>query len=212
MGVDAVVHLAGVAGDLSLPTILHGHVESTAALLDAMVQHGVRRMVYASSNHAVGMTPRSDPVTSRSSPRPDTFYGVGKVASEALLSLYADRHGISSVAMRIGSFRERPSTRRSLATWLSYDDGVAMVQAALTADINGYVAIYGISANRDAWWDLEPGRAIGFEPRDDAADVRRLTRGPTRGRSRGRARRRSVRRRRHGPPTVRARRGGGRLT
>ncbi len=168
-GVDAVVHLAGVANELSLPSILHGHVESTAAVLDAMVQHGVRRMVYASSNHAVGMTPRSDPVTTSTLPRPDSFYGVGKVASEALLSLYADRHGISSVAMRIGSFRERPSTRRSLATWLSYDDCVAMVQAALTADIDGYVPIYGISANRDAWWDLEPGRALGFEPRDDAA-------------------------------------------
>lgn len=168
-GMDAVVHLAGIPTEASLPEILHGHVASTAALLDAMVTHDVRRMVYASSNHAVGMTPRTDNLSVHTPPRPDTFYGVGKVAAEALLSLYADRHGITSVAMRIGSFLERPTSRRALATWLSYDDCAAMVQAALTAEVDGAVAIYGISANTDAWWDLEPGRALGYHPTDDAA-------------------------------------------
>ncbi|MEP6666011.1 MAG: NAD(P)-dependent oxidoreductase [Nocardioidaceae bacterium] len=169
-GMDAVVHLAGVASESKLPEILHGHVVGTAALLDAMVQSGVRRMVYASSNHAVGMTPRATSLTADAPPRPDTFYGVGKVAAEGLLSLYADRHGINSVAMRIGSFLEKPTTRRALATWLSYDDCAAMVRAALSAEIEGVVTIYGISANSDAWWDLEAGRAIGYQPRDDAAD------------------------------------------
>lgn len=170
-GMDAVVHLAGIATEAMLPEILRGHVVATAALLDAMVQHDVRRMVYASSNHAVGMTPRpaTGVVSAQTPPRPDTFYGVGKVAGEALLSLYADRHGISSVALRIGSFLERPAVRRNLATWLSYDDCAAMVEAALTADFDGVRAVYGISANRDAWWDLEPGRAIGYHPADDAA-------------------------------------------
>ncbi len=174
-GMDAVIHLAGVPTETDLPTILHSHVESTAALLDAMVTHGTARMVYASSNHAVGMTPRADIPEDQSlattvRPRPDTFYGVGKVAAEALLSLYADRHRISSVAMRIGSFLERPTSRRNLATWLSYDDCAAMVHAALTAELEGYTPIYGISANSDRWWDLEPGRALGYHPSDDAAD------------------------------------------
>jgi len=168
-GMDAVVHLAGVPTESDLPTILHSHVETTAALLDAMVQSGVRRMVYASSNHAVGMHPRTQRLGVDVAMRPDTFYGVGKVAAEALLSLYADRYGISSVAMRIGSFLEAPQTRRHLATWLSHDDCVRMVSAALTADLDGYYPVYGISANRDAWWDLEPGRAIGYVPHDDAA-------------------------------------------
>ncbi|HEY7042284.1 MAG TPA: NAD(P)-dependent oxidoreductase [Nocardioidaceae bacterium] len=172
-GMDAVVHLAGVASEAALPDILHGHVVGTAAILDAMVQHGVRRMVFASSNHAVGMTPRPDsgPIGVDTPARPDTFYGVGKVAGEALLSLYADRYGVSSVAMRIGSFRQRPDSSRHLSTWLSYDDCTAMVDAALTADFEGFRVVYGISANRDAWWDLGPGRALGFEPRDDAAIV-----------------------------------------
>ncbi len=170
-GMDGVVHLAGIPTESALSTILHGHVMSTAALLDAMVQHGVRRMVYASSNHAVGMTPRpaAGPVPADTPPRPDTFYGVGKVAAEALLSLYADRHGISSAALRIGSFMERPDVRRNLATWLSYNDCAALVEAALTAEFAGVRTVFGISANRDGWWDLGPGRAIGYHPQDDAA-------------------------------------------
>ncbi len=169
-GVDAVVHLAGVATEADLPTILRTHVETTAALLDAMVNHGVHRMVYASSNHADGMAPRSASLSHDTPTRPDTFYGVGKVTAEALLSLYADRHGISSVAMRIGSFLERPETRRNLSTWLSYGDCVRMVRAALTAEVDGVAIIYGISNNTDAWWDLEPGRAIGYHPEEDAAN------------------------------------------
>lgn len=168
-GVQAVVHLAGIATEASLPETLHSHVATTAALLDAMVLHGVPRMVYASSNHAVGMTPAGGILGVDTRPRPDTFYGVGKVAAEALLSLYADRYGISSVAVRIGSFRSAPTTRRELSTWLSPADCLRMVQACLTAPFEGSRVIYGISANRDAWWDLEPGRELGYHPQDDAA-------------------------------------------
>jgi uronate dehydrogenase len=170
-GMDAVVHLAGVPTESDLPTILHGHVETTAALLDAMVEGGVGRMLYASSNHAVGMIPRTELVGVDVPTRPDTFYGVGKVAAEALLSMYADRYHITAVAMRIGSFLPAPRTRRHLATWLSHDDCVRMVHATLTADVQGFSVIYGISANADAWWDLAPGRALGYEPADDAASV-----------------------------------------
>ena len=166
--VAAVVHLAGHPDEASLPDSLVSHVHTTAALMDAMVAHGVTRLVYASSNHAVGMVPRTETVGAGTRPRPDTFYGVGKVAAEAVMSLYADRHGIDAVACRIGSFLERPLTRRHLATWLSHDDCVRMVQAALEAQSPGFAVLYGISANTAAWWDLEPGRALGYEPRDDA--------------------------------------------
>ena len=168
--VDAVVHLAGHPGEASLPDSLTSHVITTAALLDAMVQHDVRRFVYASSNHAVGRTPRRELVGIDTRPRPDTFYGVGKVAAEALMSLYADRYGIDAVACRIGSFLERPETVRNLSTWLSHDDCVRMVEAAITAPAPGFAVLYGISANTRAWWDLEPGRALGYEPLDDAEE------------------------------------------
>ena len=172
--VDAVVHLAGHPGEASLPDSLTSHVVTTGALLDAMVEHDVRRFVYASSNHAVGRTPRAGLADGLLGvgvrPRPDTFYGVGKVAAEALMSLYADRHGIDAVACRIGSFLERPETVRNLSTWLSHDDCVRMVDAALTTTAPGFSVLYGISRNTRAWWDLEPGRELGYEPQDDAED------------------------------------------
>jgi uronate dehydrogenase len=135
-----------------------------------MVEHDVRRLVYASSNHAVGRTPRRDLLTVEARPRPDTFYGVGKVAAEAVMSLYADRYGLDTVACRIGSFHPEPQTVRQLATWLSHDDCVRMVEASLTATAPGFAALYGISANTRAWWDLEPGRALGYHPQDDAEE------------------------------------------
>ena len=168
---DAVVHLAGVPEERSLPEELTSHVVTTAALLDAMLAHRVPRLVYASSNHAVGRTPRADgDLTEHALPRPDTYYGVAKVAAEALLHLFADRHDIDAVACRIGSFLEEPTTVRALSTWLSHGDGVRMVEAALTAPAPGYAVLYGISANTRAWWDLEPGRRLGYEPQDDAED------------------------------------------
>ena len=167
---DAVVHLAGHPGEASLPDSLTSHVVTTATLLDAMVEHDVSRFVYASSNHAVGRTPRRELVSTDARPRPDTFYGVGKVAAEAVMSLYADRYGIDAVACRIGSFLPEPETVRNLSTWLSHDDCVRMVDASLTATSPGFAVLYGISANTRAWWDLEPGRALGYEPQDDAED------------------------------------------
>lgn len=171
--IDAVVHLAGRTDEVDLPAELTSHVITTAALLDAMVEHRVTRLVYAGSNHAVGRTPR--PVGGQSllpadaPPRADSFYGVAKVAAEALLQLYVDRYSIDVVNCRIGSFLPEPTTARNLATWLSPDDAVRMVEAALTTPAPGYAVLYGISNNSDAWWDLEPGRRLGYEPEDDAA-------------------------------------------
>ena len=167
-GVDAVVHLAGDPGEGSLAHSLTSHTLSTGTLLDAMAAAGVRRIVYASSNHAVGLTPHVEQVGVDVLPRPDTFYGVSKVAAEAVLGLFADRHGISAVACRIGSFLPAPQTRRHLATWLSPDDCVRMVDAGIRVEQPGLHLLYGISANTRAWWDLAPGRALGYDPRDDA--------------------------------------------
>jgi uronate dehydrogenase len=167
-GLEGVVHLAGIPTEASLPEELTSHVVTTAALLDAMLRHGVSRIVYASSNHAVGRTPRSERLTVDVRPRPDTFYGVAKVAAEALLSLYVDRHGIDAVATRIGSFLPQPESVRGLSTWLSHDDAVRMFDACLTTPDPGFAVVYGVSANTRGWWDLEPGRRLGYHPQDDA--------------------------------------------
>lgn len=171
---DGIVHLAGNPDESALPEALVSHVYTTAALLEAMVRHAVPRLVLASSNHAVGRTPRAalpdGVLTGDARPRPDTFYGVGKVAAEALLSLYADRHGLDTVACRIGSLLDRPTTRRQLSTWLSPEDCVRMVDAALSCPSPGFAVLYGVSANTRGWWDLAPGRALGYQPQDDAEE------------------------------------------
>ncbi len=173
-GIEAVVHLAGLPDEASLPEEIESHLYTTAALLDVMRENDVRRIVYASSNHAVGRTPRRDLLGDDVLPRPDTFYGLAKVAAEALLQLYVDRYDIEAVALRIGSFGPQPESLRQLSTWLSPDDAVRLVEAALTAPDPGYAVVFGISANTRAWWDLEPGRRLGYEPQDDAEAYREL--------------------------------------
>ena len=165
---DAVIHLAGIPTESSLPDALSSHVISTGALLEAMRRYDVPRIVYASSNHAVGRLPRSVLLGAEEHARPDTFYGVAKVAAEGLLHLYVDRYGLDAVSTRIGSFLDRPTSRRQLSTWLSPDDAVRMFHASLTAPSPGFAVIYGVSANTRGWWDLEPGRALGYDPEDDA--------------------------------------------
>lgn len=167
-GYDAVVHLAAIPGETDFEAALDSHLRGTYGVLEAMRHTGVRRIVYASSNHAVGFTPRTDSLSVDTRPRPDTFYGVGKVGAEALCSLYVDRYDLSAACLRIGSFVERPHTRRHLSTWLSPADAVRLVAACLTSLDLGFAVVYGVSANTRNWWDLAPARALGYEPQDDA--------------------------------------------
>ncbi len=167
-GADAVVHLAAVPHESDFETALHTHVRLTHRVLEHAHAAGVRRIVYASSNHAVGFTPRTDLVTADTRARPDSYYGVGKVAAEALCSLFHDRYGIEAACLRIGSFLPRPTNRRNLSTWLSPGDAVRLVETCLTAPELGFAVLYGISGNTRAWWDLAPARALGYDPQDDA--------------------------------------------
>jgi uronate dehydrogenase len=169
-GAAAVVHLAAIAGETDLGRAVDSHIGLTHRVLEAAVAGRVPRLVYASSNHAVGFTPRMPMVSAETRARPDSFYGVGKAACEALCSLYHDRHGLAVACLRIGSFRERPTTRRHLSTWLSHGDAVRLVDACLRSPDLGFATVYGISRNTRAWWDLGSATAIGYEPRDDAED------------------------------------------
>ena len=167
-GADAVVHLAAIARETDFETALDTHVRLTHRVLEHARAAGLRRVVYASSNHAVGFTPRTDLLSTETRPRPDTYYGLGKAASEALCSLFHDRYGLEVACLRIGSFRDRPDSRRALSTWLSPGDAVRLVEACLTVPDLGFAVLYGVSANTRGWWDLGPARALGYQPQDDA--------------------------------------------
>jgi uronate dehydrogenase len=170
-GASAVVHLAGHVGEGTWPVISRAGIEGTYATLEAARRAGVQRVVLASSNHATGYTPRPKSGLLREAdapPRPDTYYGVWKVTMEALGSLYADRYGMDVVCLRIGTAIPEPTSVRHLATWLSPDDTVSLVAAALSAPSPGFAVVWGVSDNSRNWWDLTSARALGYEPKDDA--------------------------------------------
>lgn len=172
VGCTAVVHLASRPDEAPLEDELRSHVLSAEAVLQAARRAGVRRVVLASSNHAVGRHARDEVpggvLGADARPRPDTAYGVAKVALEALGSLYVDRYGLEVVALRIGTFRSEPSDLRSLASWLSPGDAVRLVDACLRSPDVGFAVVHGISANTRGWWDHAPGRALGYHPVDDS--------------------------------------------
>ncbi|MFC6087003.1 NAD-dependent epimerase/dehydratase family protein [Sphaerisporangium aureirubrum] len=168
-GVDAVVHLAGVAAT-SAPweQVLPANIEGTYQVFEAARRAGVERVIYASSNHAAGFTRRQESVPADTPVAPDSLYGVSKAYGEALGRFYADRYGLRVAALRIGSFRSRPTVPRALSTWLSPGDMVRLTHACLTAPDLTYAIVWGVSANTRNWWDHTAGRALGYEPQDDA--------------------------------------------
>jgi uronate dehydrogenase len=170
-GATAIVHLGGLIEDHTWQDYSRINITGTYNVLEAARRAGVGRVVYASSNHAVGFTERSEQeVPATLAPRPDSYYGVGKVASEALCSLYHDRHGLDAICLRIGSCRPEPHDRRCLWSWLSYPDAVRLVEASLTTPAPGFRIVWGVSANTRRWWSLAEGRTIGYDPRDNAED------------------------------------------
>jgi uronate dehydrogenase len=169
-GADAVIHLGGIPGEAPWPQILEVNIDGTQTMFEAARRAGSGRVIFASSNHAVGFSPRTAfPVPDYAFPAPDTYYGVSKVAGEALGSLYHSRHGLDVICIRILTCDERPPTVRSLSTWLSPDDAGRLFEACLTAPAPGFRVIFGVSANtRGGWVSLDEARALGYQPRDDA--------------------------------------------
>jgi uronate dehydrogenase len=175
-GVQAVVHLAGQPTEAPWPVIREANIEGSYQVFEAARRAGVRRFVYASSNHAVGFTPRGAAGTGEpaelpadTAPRPDTLYGVSKVFGEALGRYYADRYGMQVACLRIGTFAETPPDARAMATWLSPRDCARLVDACLRTNRLDYALVWGVSANVDRWWSLDAGQSLGYVPLDDAA-------------------------------------------
>jgi uronate dehydrogenase len=164
----AIVHFAGQPTEAPWPVIRDANIEGVYQVFEAARRHGVKRVVYASSNHATGFTPRARDLPADAAPRPDTLYGVSKVFGEAVGRYYADRYGIEVACLRIGTCTPVPRDYRTLATWLSPDDCARLVDSALRAPSLGYAIVWGISANTRRWWSLDAGAAIGYQPRDDA--------------------------------------------
>ncbi|AMP39808.1 NAD-dependent epimerase/dehydratase family protein [Ralstonia solanacearum] len=163
-GVDAIVHLGGISVERPFEEILPANIQGTYHLYETARRHGVKRIVFASSNHAIGFYRQGEVIDARVPTRPDGYYGLSKVFGEQLGSFYFDRYGIETVAIRIGSSFPEAKDRRMLVTWLGYDDLEQLIRRALFVPEVGFTIVYGRSGNRDTWWDNRHAAHLGYVP------------------------------------------------
>ena len=173
--VDSVVHMGGVSTEKSWESILAGNIVGMVNLYEAARANGVKRIVFASSNHVTGFYRQDEVITPQDPVRPDGFYGLSKAFGENLAQLYWDKHGIETVSLRIGSSYAEPKDRRMLATWMSFDDTERLIVAALTAPVVGHSVIYGMSDNATTFWDNRSAAHIGYRPQDSSDKYRAAT-------------------------------------
>ena len=170
-GIDVLVHMAGTSVERPLPEIIQNNLVALHEVYEGARRHKVRRIVFASSNHAFGMHPSEARLKLDADFRPDGFYGLSKVWGEAMARMYWDKHGIEGVSLRIGTTMGRPPENfRQLSTWMGTDDLVQLVMRSIEAEDVGYAAVWGISANTRAYYDLAEGNAIGYAPTQNAED------------------------------------------
>jgi len=171
-GCDAVVHFGAAPVERPWREILNSSIEGGYNVYEAVRRHGVKRVVYASSIHAVGYARREEGADTETPHWPDSLYGVSKCFVEDLAKMYWMKFGIESACLRINSCFPEPADRRHLATWMSFRDCVQLVERCLLADRIGHSVIYGISNNRERFFSNDKARHIGYLPVDSAEDHR----------------------------------------
>ncbi len=167
--ITAIIHLAGIPREADWDVLLDANIRSSINLWEAARKNNVDRVLFASSNHAVGFYPRSWTIDHSVTQRPDTRYGLTKVFGEELGFLYAYKFGIRAFSMRIGTFTPEPTSHRGLSSWVSPRDMAALVRVGLTADYT-CETVYGISNNARTYWDNAAAERLGYHPQDSADD------------------------------------------
>jgi uronate dehydrogenase len=168
--VDCVVHLAGIPTEGPWETVRDLNIDGCYNAFEAARRQGVKRFIFASSNHAVGFHRRENELDSSVLPRPDTRYGVSKVFGEALGRLYADKHGMSVACLRIGTFRapDEPSESRQLLSWVSHRDMAQLVQRCIDHPAYHFIVAYGVSNNSRSRWRNADVDFLGYRPQDNS--------------------------------------------
>ncbi|MDN5754436.1 NAD-dependent epimerase/dehydratase family protein [Arthrobacter rhombi] len=166
---DGVIHLGGISDEADFHDLAQVNIVGTYHVLEAARRAGVRRVVFASSNRLTGFYDVDTELTVDMPARPDGFYGVSKAAGEALCQLYSDKFGLSTIALRIGTYLSEPASPRHMRTMLSPGDAVRAFTAAMRTPQHHGV-FYAVSKNSELWWNLDAGKTLGFVPVDDAAE------------------------------------------
>jgi uronate dehydrogenase len=174
-GVDAIVHLGGYSVEGPWEDILSANIIGCYNVFEAARRNGVKRILFATSNHAVGFYRRDQVIDHRVYIKPDGRYGVSKVFGEALGSLYADKYGMQVFLMRIGNVNDAPIDKRRLSIWISPRDIAQLVTIGIEHPDIRFEIVYGVSNNRRSWYDNSNAVRLGYRPQDDseahAADV-----------------------------------------
>jgi len=172
-GCSAVVHLAGIPNEAGFEELLDTNIRGTYQVLEAARASATcRRVILGSTNHVTGFYPSDETITPEMPPRPDGLYAASKAYGEVLGRLYHEKHGLEVIAIRIGSFLERPTSPRHAHTWISPRDMVQLVQRCVDTPGVGWLVVYGNSANRRSYWDGgDAWRRIGYVPQDSADGV-----------------------------------------
>ena len=170
IGLDGIIHLAGLNTERDLQQTLHVNVLGASNLYEAARANGVGRVVLGSSNHAMGLYRRDQKVGSYDQMRPDTLYGLSKCWAELTGGLYFDKAGIKTLSIRIGNAQERPTTARSLEIWISPGDLAQLCVIGLTHPDIDCTAVYGVSAGGGSWYDNSEADRLGYRPADRIVD------------------------------------------
>lgn len=164
---DVVVHFGAIGDEAAFDAILHSNIIGAYNVWEAAKRHGVKRIVYASSIHAVGMYPKNENIGTDVPHRPDSYYGLAKCFAEDLGRLYFEKGGIESVHLRIYSCASVNSSR-GLGAWLSYDDLIQLVTKSIDSPVTGFAITYGVSNNDRSPIDNASSRFLGYRPKDNA--------------------------------------------
>ncbi|MFZ4758695.1 MAG: NAD-dependent epimerase/dehydratase family protein [Burkholderiaceae bacterium] len=168
--IDAIVHLGGFSVEGPWEAILQANIVGTQVLYEAARRADVQRIVFASSNHAVGFYRRDQVIDDTVPVRPDSRYGVSKAFGEALGALYADKYGLRVLNIRIGNVADAPLDRRRLAIWIAPGDLLQLVRIGIEHPALRYETVYGASDNDGSWWDNRRARELGYRPQARSAD------------------------------------------
>jgi uronate dehydrogenase len=167
-GADAIVHLGGFSVEGPWEMILRANIIGCYNLFEAARRNGVKRVLFASSNHATGFYKRDEKIDHRVYPKPDSRYGVSKAFGEQIGSLYADKYGMEVFCMRIGNVTLAPPDKRRLSNWISPRDFARLVSVGIEHPDIRFEIVYGVSDNRRSWYDNANARRLGYQPLDDA--------------------------------------------
>jgi len=167
-GVDAVVHLGGYSVEGPWDALLSANIIGCYNVIEAAHRNGVKRFIFATSNHAVGFYRRDQTIDHRVYPKPDGRYGVTKVFGEALGSLYADKYGMQVLCIRIGNLNSVPIDKRRLSIWISPRDLAQLVAIGIERPEIKFDIVYGVSGNTRSWYDNAHAVRLGYRPQDDS--------------------------------------------